>query len=182
VASGGQPAPLSSAPPSGEDTGTVDLEETKLPGVGLRHDFTTARGRRVGVISTRGGDRELLLYSQDDPDACHAVVDLDPDEAEVLAELLGQPRVIERLARLREQIEGLATEGIYVEAGSPFDGRTLADAAVRSRTGASVVALVRNGEVFPSPTPSQAFRAGDKIVVVGTVEGVRATADLLQNG
>ena len=79
MASGGQPAPLSSAPPSGEDTGTVDLEETKLPGVGLRHDFTTARGRRVGVISTRGGDRELLLYSRDDPDACHAVVDLDPD-------------------------------------------------------------------------------------------------------
>ena len=103
----------------------MDLEETKLPGVGLRHDFTTARGRRIGVISQRGGDRELLVYSRDDPDACTSVVDLDPDEAEVLAELLGQPRVIERLARLREQIEGLATEGLYVEAGSPFDGRTL---------------------------------------------------------
>lgn len=181
-ASGGQPPPLSSAPPSGEDTGTVDLEETKLPGVGLRHDFTTARGRRIGVISTRGGDRELLLYSQDDPDACHAVVDLDPDEAEVLAELLGQPRVIERLARLREQIEGLATEGVYVDGGSPFEGRTLGDAAIRSRTGASVVALVRNGEVIPSPTPTQVFNSGDKIVVVGTQEGVRATAELLKNG
>ena len=54
----------------------MDLEETKLPGVGLRHDFTTARGRRIGVISTRGGERELLVYSQDDPDACHAVVKL----------------------------------------------------------------------------------------------------------
>ena len=73
----------------------------------------------------------------------------------MLAELLGQPRVIERLARLREQIEGLATEGIYLEAGSPYVGRTLADAAIRSRTGASVVALVRDGEVTPSPAPSQ---------------------------
>ncbi|NAZ80636.1 potassium transporter TrkA [Kineococcus sp. R8] len=164
-----------------EDRG-VDLEETKLPGVGLRHDFTTARGRRIGVVSQRGGDRELLLYSQDDPDACHAVVDLDPDEAEVLAELLGQPRVVERLARLREQVEGLATEGIYVEPGSPFDGRTLGDAAIRSRTGASVVALVRAGEVLPSPAPSQRFQAGDKVVVVGTQEGVRATADVLANG
>jgi TrkA domain protein len=165
-----------------EDTEIVDLEETKLPGVGLRHDFTTARGRRIGVISTRGGERELLVYSQDDPDACHAVVDLDGDEAEVLAELLGQPRVIERLARLREQIEGLATEGIYLEDGSPYVGRTLADAAIRSRTGASVVALVRNGEVTPSPAPSQEFRSGDKIVVVGTQEGVRATAELLHQG
>ena len=160
----------------------MDLEETKLPGVGLRHDFTTARGRRIGVISTRGGERELLVYSQDDPDACHSVVDLDPDEAEVLAELLGQPRVIERLARLREQIEGLATEGVYVEPGSPYEGRTLGDAAIRTRTGASVVALVRAGEVIPSPAPSQRFRAGDKIVVVGTQEGVRATAEVLQQG
>ncbi|MFB9375996.1 cation:proton antiporter regulatory subunit [Kineococcus gynurae] len=160
----------------------MDLEETKLPGVGLRHDFTTARGRRIGVISQRNGERELLVYSLDDPDACHSVVDLDADEAEVLAELLGQPRVIERLARLREQIEGLATEGIYVEKGSPFAGRTLADAQIRSRTGASVVALVRNGEVIPSPAPAQEFRAGDKIVVVGTTEGVRATAQLLSQG
>ncbi|MEZ0491339.1 cation:proton antiporter regulatory subunit [Kineococcus sp. TBRC 1896] len=160
----------------------MDLEETKLPGVGLRHDFTTARGRRIGVISTRGGERELLVYSQDDPDACHAVIDLDGDEAEVLAELLGQPRVIERLARLREQIEGLATEGIYLEDTSPYVGKTLGDAAIRSRTGASVVALVRAGEVVPSPAPSQEFATGDKIVVVGTQEGVRATAELLQNG
>jgi TrkA domain protein len=182
VASGGQLAPWSSAPAIVEDTEIVDLEETKLPGVGLRHDFTTARGRRIGVISTRGGERELLVYSQDDPDACHAVIDLDGDEAEVLAELLGQPRVIERLARLREQIEGLATEGIYLEDGSPYVGKTLADAAIRSRTGASVVALVRNGEVTPSPAPSQAFLSGDKIVVVGTQEGVRATAELLHQG
>ncbi|WP_432497423.1 MULTISPECIES: cation:proton antiporter regulatory subunit [Kineococcus] len=160
----------------------MDLEETKLPGVGLRHDFTTARGRRIGVISTRGGERELLVYSQDDPDACHSVVDLDADEAEVLAELLGQPRVVERLARLREQIEGLATEGVYVEPGSPYEGRTLADAAIRTRTGASVVALVRDGEVIPSPVPSQRFQAGDKIVVVGTQEGVRATAEVLAKG
>jgi TrkA domain protein len=160
----------------------VELEETKLPGVGLRHDFTTVRGRRIGVISQRNGDRELLVYSQDDPDACHSVVDLEPEEAEVLAELLGQPRVIERLARLREQIEGLATEGIYVGEGSPYDGRTLADAAIRSRTGASVVALVRAGEVIPSPAPSQRFLSGDKIVVVGTQEGVRAVADLLTRG
>ncbi|GAA4968660.1 cation:proton antiporter regulatory subunit [Kineococcus glutinatus] len=160
----------------------MDIEETKLPGVGLRHDFVTERGRRIGVISTRNGDRELVVYSVDDPDACQLVVDLEPGEAEALAELLGAPRVIERLARLREQIEGLATEGIYVEAGSPYDGRTLADAQIRSRTGASVVAVVRKGDVMPSPTPSHRFHAGDKVVVVGTEDGVRETAKLLASG
>ena len=46
----------------------------------------------------------------------------------------------------------------------------------------TVRALVRAGEVVPSPSPSQEFATGDKIVVVGTQEGVRATAELLQNG
>ena len=160
----------------------VDIEETRLPGVGLRHDFVTERGRRVGVISTRNGDRELLVYSEDDPDACSVVVDLEPAEAEALAELLGAPRVVERLARMQEQIEGISTEGIVVAPGSPYDGRPMGEAQIRSRTGASVVALVRGGDVIPSPTPAQVVRAGDKVVVVGTEEGVRATAKILASG
>ncbi|PPK90783.1 TrkA domain protein [Kineococcus xinjiangensis] len=160
----------------------MDIEETKLPGVGLRHDFVTERGRRVGVISQRNGDRELLIYSEDDPDACQFVVDLHPGEAEALAELLGAPRVIERLARMREQVEGIATEGIVVGAGSPYDGRPMGEAQIRSRTGASVVALVRRGDVIPSPTPAQVIQAGDKVVVVGTEDGVRATAKILASG
>jgi len=160
----------------------VELEETRLPGIGLRHDFVTAHGRRVGVVSQRSGTRELVIYDPLDGDACQAVVALTAEEGEVLAELLGAPRVVERLARLREQIEGIATEGLVVEAGSPYVGRTLGDAAIRSRTGASVVAVFRAGELVASPRPDFVFEAGDRVVVVGTDDGVRAVADLLADG
>jgi TrkA domain protein len=40
----------------------MDIQETTLPGVGLRHDFTTQRGHQVGVVSYRTGRRDLLLY------------------------------------------------------------------------------------------------------------------------
>jgi TrkA domain protein len=47
----------------GDDRGEdMDLQETTLPGVGLRHDFTTQRGHQVGVVSYRTGRRGLLLY------------------------------------------------------------------------------------------------------------------------
>ena len=160
----------------------MDIEETRLPGVGLKHDLSVRGGRRIGVVSQLNGDRELVLYDKYDPDACAAVLHLTSEEAGALAELLGAPRVVERLGRLREQVEGIATEGVLVPVGSPFDGRTLADAQIRSRTGASVVALVRAGDVIPSPTPAQVVRAGDKVVVVGTEEGVRATAKVLASG
>jgi len=160
----------------------VELEETRLPGIGLRHDFVTAQGRRVGVVSQRTGARELVIYDPLDADACQAVITLSAQEGEVLAELLGAPRVVERLARLREQIEGIATEGLVVGEGSPYAGRTLGDAAIRTRTGASVVAVFRAGELVASPRPDFVFQAGDRVVVVGTEDAVRAVADILADG
>ncbi|HEY0357574.1 MAG TPA: cation:proton antiporter regulatory subunit [Mycobacteriales bacterium] len=160
----------------------MDIEETRLPGIGLRHDFVTRQGRRIGVISQKNGSRELFMYDPDDPDACRAVIDLTPEESEVVAELLGAPRVIERLARLREQVEGIATEGIPVTATSPYTGRTLADAQIRSRTGASVVAVIRGEQVVPSPGPDFRFQVGDKVVVVGTEDGVHEAAKILGGG
>jgi TrkA domain protein len=160
----------------------VDVEETRLPGVGLRHDLTTRGGQRIGVVSQVNGERELVMYDRHDPDACRAVVHMSAEEAGALAELLGAPRVVERLARLREQIEGIATEGIVLTEGSPFVGRTLGDAQIRTRTGASVVAVVRHGEVFPSPAPSFRFGTADKVIVVGTDDGVAAVAHLLAHG
>ncbi len=160
----------------------VEIEETRLPGIGLKHDLATRTGRRVGVVSQLNGDRELFLYDKHDPDACQAVLHLSAEEAGALAELLGAPRVTERLARLREQVEGIATEGIVLGQESPYAGRTLADAQIRSRTGASVVAVIRNGEVSPSPEPAFRFRAGDKVVVVGTDDGVASAAKLLADG
>ncbi|UDY23319.1 cation:proton antiporter regulatory subunit [Nocardioides sp. Kera G14] len=156
----------------------MEVEETKLPGVGLRHDFVTASGRRIGVISTKSGSRHLSIYREDDEDAVKASIELDHEEASVLAELLGAPRVIERLAKLAEQVEGIKTAGIPL--GASLAGRTLGDAEIRSRTGASIVAILRGDEVTPSPTPDFVFRQGDKVVVVGTEDGVRAASAILE--
>ncbi|MEF8797312.1 MAG: NAD-binding protein [Salinivenus sp.] len=53
-------------------------------------------------------------------------------------------------------------------------GRTLAGADVRARTGCTVVAAVRDGNVITSLDPDEfVFREDDRLVVVGTDEGVR---------
>ena len=48
----------------------ADVRETKLPGVGVRHEFTTADGTDIGVLVHHDGRREILVYDSDDPDAC----------------------------------------------------------------------------------------------------------------
>lgn len=155
------------------------VEETPLPGIGVRHDLVTAAGRRVGVVLHRNGRRELVVYDARDPDAGIAQVRLTPEEADALAEILGAPRVIERLAALHRQVEGLVSEEIRVRPGSAFDGRPLGDTRARTRTGASIVAVIRGGEVVASPGPDFRFAGGDVVVVVGTAEGTSAVADII---
>jgi TrkA domain protein len=160
----------------------VDVERTALPGIGLQHVFTTAKGRRIGAISHRDGRRDLLIYDRLDPDTCVLTVPLTVEEAGVLAELLGTARIVERLAELHRQVEGLVSAQIPIAPGSPYDGRTLGDTEARTRTGASIVAVVRGGTVVASPRPDFAFHAGDIVVAVGTAEGTTAVGDLLATG
>jgi TrkA domain protein len=173
---------VSSRGPAEDDEEPIRIEEADLPGIGKRLDFLTAHGRRVGVVWHRSGRRDLLIYDTRDPDSCSETLALNTKEADALAELLGAPRIIERLTRLHEQVAGLVSEQLSLEETSPYVGRPLGDTKARTRTGASIVAVLRGDSVIPSPTPDFRLEAGDRVVVVGTTDGVEAVGQLLQAG
>jgi TrkA domain protein len=157
----------------------MEIQETALPGVGLRHDFTTRAGRQLGVVSYRTGRRDLLVYERDDPDATQEVIRLTDEEADALAELLGAARLVEHLAALTQQVEGLAIDWLPIRPGSPYAGRAIADTQARSRTGVSIVAILRGDGAIPAPTPDVRLDPGDTLVVVGTPKGVKDLSKLL---
>jgi TrkA domain protein len=156
----------------------MDIQETNLPGVGLRHDFTTKAGRQLGVVTHRTGRRDLLVYDRSDPDACQEVIQLTDDEADALAELLGAARLVEHLAGL-QRIEGLAIDWLPIRPGSPYAGQAIADTQARSRTGVSIVAILRGDRPIPAPTPDAGLEPGDTLVVVGTADGIKELSKLL---
>lgn len=160
----------------------ADIEQTALPGIGSRHVIVAGHGRRVGVISHRSGRRELIIYEAEDPDSAAASLVLTADEADTLAELLGAPRILQRLAKMHKELEGLVSEQVIIATDSPYAGRTLGDTQARTRTGASIVAVVRHGEVHASPSPDYQFDPGDIVVVVGTTEGTSGVARILADG
>jgi TrkA domain protein len=53
---------------------------------------------------------------------------------------------------------------------------------MRTRTGVSIVAVMRAGQVYPSPKPDFLLTSGDLLVAVGTTDGLDASAKLLANG
>lgn len=158
------------------------IEETQLPGVGVRYEFLTEDGERVGVVHHRGGRREMFVCRAERPDEVAMSVDLTDDEAHTLGEMMGVATVVEKLNNLQQSIEGLAIDWLTVDPGTPYAGRTIGDARIRTRTGVSVVAVIRDTNPFPAPGPDFHVEAGDTLVVVGTTKGIEAVTDILTAG
>jgi TrkA domain protein len=156
------------------------IEETRLPGVGVRHDFTTRAGARIGVVNHRTGRRELFIYAADDPDAASSVVRLDDEEGHVLADLLGGTTVAAQVHEVQQEVEGLTIDWLKVERTSTAVGRPIADAAARHDTGAFIVAVLRGGETIPAPGGTFVLEAGDTAVVISTAEGIGNLAAILR--
>jgi TrkA domain protein len=157
------------------------VEETRLPGVGVRYAFDTESGQRLGVIVHRDGHRELLVYDRRDPDSCAAALGLDEEAAHTLVDLLGGSAITERLDEaLRQSIEGLTLEWVEIPSASPTAGEAIGDLGIRKATGASIVAVVRDDETTTSPRSDFVLQGGDLVVLVGSRDASDRAAEILR--
>ncbi len=159
----------------------TDINETRLPGVGIRFDLVTRDGDRVVVINHHSGRCELLVCSEDDPDACHEVLRLSKEDARALAEVLGQSRVTEEVTTMRLSLQGLTIDWLPVDVASPCAECTLHDVEHKDEEAASIVAVIRGEQTIAAPPSTFVLKPGDVAVVVGTPEGVEAMARLLRS-
>lgn len=160
----------------------MDVKEHDLPGVGKKYAITTNEGDRMTVIIHNTGHREIYHFKKGEDYPFHAVRLQDP-EARKLGAILGgayfQPPVAESMDMVLEQ---LSIEWLKVEPGSSLAGQTIEGAAIRQRTGASVIAIIREGRPFPNPQPGDRIEEGDTLMVVGDREQVALFASVCRRG
>ncbi len=150
----------------------MDLEETLLPGVGVRYRLQSRAGDLLAIVVRREGSAEVAVYDRRDPDRARSVIRLDAEEVDAVAEVLGAPRLTQRFADLSREVPGLESGRFPVPPDSPFAGRPLGDTRARTLTGCSIVAIVRDADVVPSPSPEDELRAGDVLVAIGSGTGL----------
>jgi TrkA domain protein len=158
-----------------------DIEETSLPGVGVRYGFDTQDGRHVSVLVRRTGGRAVYVSTAADPDRSEQVLDLDPADAATLADLLGGGEVARELDTLEDAMAGVGIDWITVDASGPGQGRSIGQLQVRSTTGVIIAAVLRGGElVETSPGPDVVIEAGDTVVVLGEPRDLPRVRDLFR--
>jgi len=107
--------------------------------------------------------------------AVSAVVDELRDEGYAL---LQTPTGVALDPWLAELLQQVSTEWVEVPAGFP-PGHTLRQLALRSRTGASVLAVERAAVTLPNPAADQALAAGDRLLVFGGNPEIARLRELL---
>ena len=161
----------------------TELRETRLPGIGVKYGFRTASGGRLSVILHNDGKRELYWFRRASDEDPGAVITLDDDEARQLGAVLGgayqRPKIVEDLEMALGE---LTIEWDPVPDTSPLIGKTLAEAALRAKTGITIIAILREPEPVSGAQPNDVIQKGDTLVSVGKAGQYAAFHRMLEQG
>jgi len=81
---------------------------------------------------------------------------------------------------LEEDVISVDTQVQVVRTTAPaLEGQTLQEALVRSRTGCTVIAVERNGDLATNVGPDTTIEPGDKVVIAGTDQGTNRFKELM---
>jgi voltage-gated potassium channel len=119
----------------------------------------------VGKLTRAGADRAISPYAIG---------------GHRLAHLILSPAVVDFFeTALRRGTEALNIEDLAVAGESPAAGRTLEALAVRSATGATVLAVLRDGNPIANPPSDLTLQAGDRLLALGTTDQLERLEKLI---
>ena len=152
----------------------MQFRETDLPGVGKRYTLELEDGGELTLIIHNTGRRELYIIEEDEEEPT-CVISLTEDEAKELGFLLAgttyQPVAPERMELIMKE---MVMEWVKVGERSNLVNRTIAEAQIRKKTGASIVAIIRGEDMLVNPDPNTTrIMPGDILVVAGTRQQIK---------
>jgi CPA2 family monovalent cation:H+ antiporter-2 len=83
------------------------------------------------------------------------------------------------LHELLDATNSIEIKWFHLPEGNPLVGRTLADANLRAHTGASVIAILREGQLMANPKSMTVFQPRDRVGLIGDKEETNAAQKLL---
>lgn len=141
----------------------VQVDVTRISGIGWLRAYRTEGGDRIAVLTLHSGRRQLFVEDPQDPDSSQLVAELSVIDSHVLAELLGGPLIEPRA----DDTTTVATllDWVHIPSDSAADGASVGELRLRSATGATVVAVLRDDRVHADPGPEFRLQAQDVVVL-----------------
>ncbi|MBL8120500.1 MAG: cation:proton antiporter, partial [Anaerolineae bacterium] len=104
---------------------------------------------------------------------------VDTVRKDAYAETMSEDQMYPMLDELLTAARGVEIVWQPVTVGSPILGHTLAEANLRAKAGASVIALVRDKKAIPNPKSDTRFMEGDMVGLIGNSEELSAAERMI---
>jgi CPA2 family monovalent cation:H+ antiporter-2 len=88
----------------------------------------------------------------------------------------------ENIGRIAALFAGTTVANIQIQPGSPSADKTLKELDIRNATGATVIAVARNGEAVTNPGPDFQIKEDDILVLLGSHKDLDLAVNLLTRG
>jgi monovalent cation:H+ antiporter-2, CPA2 family len=124
--------------------------------------------------------RQALLHLDVPPSEIYRYT--DAVRQELYASIYEAHADYQLVAQLQNASRLLELNWLTLPQDSPVIGRTIAEAHIRSRTGASIVAAMRGGVLLTNPGSEHRFEPGERVAALGTPEQLAAFQMLVENG
>lgn len=149
----------------------MEVHTVKLPGIGQRFEIELQGDLQIIVVIHRTGQREIFRRSSAEQDA-EELLELTDEQARLLGSILiggfYQPTASKTAKTTTD--ENTTVEWQTLHEPSNLIGQSIEQAAVRDRTGVTILAVQRGDDVISNPNPDFTFNSGDILVTIGTLE------------
>ena len=85
------------------------------------------------------------------------------------------------LDRLITSTRDFDVSWVEIHPEAAIAGKSIGESALRRRTGASIVGIVRGEDIRANPGPDAVLQAGDRVGVIGTAAHIAAAEQLLRS-
>ena len=157
------------------------VRESDLPGIGKKYQIETDAGDNMVVVIHDDGNRELYRLD-DDENETKCVMTLNDDESRQVAGIIGglsyKPKALETIELA---INDLVIEWYKIDEKAVIDQQSIGQLEVRQKTGASIIAAIKNEESIINPGPDYVITAGTTLVVAGKRSNIKNLKELLRS-
>ena len=155
------------------------VRESDLIGIGKKYQIETEAGDHMVVVIHDDGRRELYRYDQEESES-KCVMTLSDEESRQVAGIIGglsyKPKALETI---EVALDDLSIEWIKVSTDSPSIGKSIGELEVRKRTGASIIAAIKEGDSIINPGPDYVMNADTTMVVAGKRNHIKLIKKIL---